>query len=159
MPGTGVSGKNVRGYAWLLLVLMSLFVIRVIAQLHQAWHPVAFLPSFEVWQSGALPYPLLLASQIIIAGCGLRVVRRMFKGAVVPVRKQGKILLVLGGLYFLVMTIRLVIGLMVAPNHFWFGAKLPTFFHLVLAAFLLVLGRFHFLGLGTNALSSTKANV
>ena len=158
MPGNGLRGNNVRGYAWILLGLTSLFVTRVIAQLIQTWHPVAFLPSFEVWQSGALPYPLLLVSQIIITGCCLRVVWRMFKCAVVPLRKKGRIMFVLGGLYGLVMSIRLVIGLMVAPNHFWFGATLPTVFHFVLAAFLLVYARFHLSGLETTISHPQKAN-
>jgi hypothetical protein len=135
--------SEVRRFAWILLVLTGLFVFRVVAQLIQVWHPVAFLPSFETWQSGAFPYPLLLGFQVTIVGLCLRVVWRMFRGAMLLVQKKGKILLYLGGLYIGVMGIRLVVGLTVAPDHFWFGARLPTLFHFVLAAFLLAYGRFH----------------
>lgn len=38
------------------------------------------------------------------------------------------------------MAIRLVVGLTIAPAHVWFGATVPTLFHLVLAAFVLACG-------------------
>lgn len=125
------------------MLLTCLFLFRVIAQLIQVRHPVPFLPSFEVWQSGAVPYPLLVAAQLVLLGLCLRIVGRMFRGAVVPVPKTGKVLWYLGGVYFVTMSIRLILGLTVAPDHFWFGATLPTVFHLVLATFLLIYGRFH----------------
>lgn len=145
MFGIGQRVGAVRQYAWILLILSSLFVFRVMAQLTQAWHPVPFLPSFEVWQSGALPYPLLLSAQMVILVFCIRIVWRMFRKAVVPVQKKGKMLWYLGGMYFVTMSLRLVLGLTMAQDHFWFGATLPTIFHLVLATFLLVYGRFHFL--------------
>ncbi|MDE0207469.1 MAG: hypothetical protein OXP66_15765, partial [Candidatus Tectomicrobia bacterium] len=56
----------------LTLVVMSmltaLFVLRVCAQLVQALYPVGWIPEFEAWQSGVLPYPVLLASQFGIIG-------------------------------------------------------------------------------------------
>jgi len=137
-------GENrVRLFAWVLSILTGLFVFRLVAQLIQVWYPVAFLPSFEAWQSGALPYPLLFVSQVTIAGLCVRVVWRMFKDTVVPAYKKGTILLHLGGLYAGVMSIRLFVALTVAPEHFWFSARLPTIFHFVLAAFIFVYGRFH----------------
>ncbi len=146
MPEKRKRNDWVLGNAWILLILTGLFVFRVVAQLTQAWHPVAFLPSFKIWQSGALPYPILLMFQIGILAVCLRIVWRMFQGVVVAVPKKGRILLYLGGLYLTAMGIRLIIGLTVAPGHFWFGAILPTIFHLVLSAFMLVYGRFHVLG-------------
>ena len=146
MSGNRRRTGRVQGYAWTLLILTGLFGFRVGAQLIQVWHPVAFFPSFDAWQSGALPYQLLLLFQVGILGICLRIVYRMFKGAVVPVQKKGKNLLYLGGLYLSVMGIRLLIGLTVAPDHFWFGAVLPTVFHFVLAAFMLVYGQYHVSG-------------
>jgi len=139
-------GVESRGTAWILLCLTVLFVFRVVAQMIQFWHPYPVLPSFEAWQSGAVPYSLLLSVQVVIVGCCLRIIWRLFKGCVVPETKMGKIWLSIGGMYFLVMCIRLILGFTVAPDHFWFGAKLPTMFHFVLAAFLLVYGRFHVTG-------------
>jgi hypothetical protein len=130
-------------YAWTLFGLTILFTFRVVAQLLQVFHPVAVLPSFETWQSGALPYPMLLMFQVAILWVCLRIVWRMFNGMVVAVPKKGQILLYLGGLYLAVMAIRLMLGLTVAPDHFWFGAVLPTLFHFVLAIFMLVYGWYH----------------
>ena len=138
-------GKSQR-YALTLLVLTVLFTFRVVAQLLQVFYPVAVLPSFEVWQSGALPYPILLMFQVAILWVCLQIVWRMFKGVVVAVPKKCRILLCLGGLYLVVMGIRLMIGLTVAPDHFWFGAVLPTLFHFVLATFMLVYGWYHVSG-------------
>ena len=52
-------------------------------------------------------------------------------------------LLVIGWFYFGLMGIRLIVGLTIAPDHYWFSARLPTVFHMVLASFILVYGRFH----------------
>lgn len=138
--------NSARWFALALFMLTGLFMFRVVAQLIQVWHPVAVLPSFEVWQSGALPYPILLMFQVAILWVCLQIVWRMFKGVVVAVPKKGRILLYLGGLYLVVMGIRLMIGLTVAPDHFWFGAVLPTIFHFVLATFMLVYGWYHVSG-------------
>ena len=134
-------------------------MLRVVAQLIQVWHPVAVLPSFEVWQSGALPYPILLMCQVAILWVCLRIVWRMFKGVVVAVPKKGRILLYLGGVYLVVMGIRFLIGLTVAPDHFWFGAVLPTIFHFVLAIFILVYGWYHLSGDSPSNRIPHEANV
>ena len=135
------SGRRIsHPYGWLLLGLLLLFFLRVAAQPNS---PVTSLPPFETWQSGAVPYPLLVSLQLIIlVACG-RVVWSFLSGTVVPSGKKGRLLLIVGWIYFIVMGLRLLIGLTVAPDHFWFGAVVPTFFHLVLACFLLVSGSFH----------------
>ena len=129
------SGRRIsHPYGWLLLGLLLLFFLRVAAQPNS---PVTSLPPFETWQSGAVPYPLLVSLQLIIlVACG-RVVWSFLSGPVVPSGKNGRLLLVLGWVYFVAMGIRLLIGLTVAPNHFWFGAIVPTLFHLVLASSVL----------------------
>ena len=129
-----------------LTVLLLLFCLRVVAQLLQAWSPVAWLPPFSVWASGALPYWLLVVCQVFIIMACARVTWRVHAGLIVPSVATGKILLILGSLYFGLMCLRLIIGLTVATDHYWFSARLPTFFHLVLAGFVLVYGWFHFRG-------------
>jgi hypothetical protein len=129
-----------------LTILLLLFCCRVFAQLLQAWSPVEALPPFEAWASGAIPYWLLVTSQVMIIVACVRVIWRLHRGVIVPSMKTGKILLVLGGIYAGLMSGRLIIGLTVATDHFWFSARLPTFFHLVLAGFVLVYGWFHFWG-------------
>jgi len=132
-----------RRYGYGLAVLFALFCFRVAAQLVQKLSPVEFLPPFDAWQSGALAYEALLFFQVLIlAGC-LKVVLAFLKESVAPAPRTGKICLALGGLYFSVMIFRLVAGLTFAPDHPWFGARIPTFFHLVLASFILLWGHFH----------------
>jgi hypothetical protein len=132
-------------YAFVLLMLTGLFGFRVVAQLVQAWHPVEFLPPYSVWHSGALPYGLLVGVQGVILAACLRIVWGVFKGTLAPSRQKGKILFPLGTIYLLAMCTRLLVGLTIAPDHYWFGATLPTVFHLVLASFLILYGRFHYI--------------
>jgi len=135
--------KLARRYTLALLVLTGLFAFRVVAQLIQVWYPVEFLPAFERWHSGALPYGLLVGVQGVILVACLRVVWRIFKGTIAPSTKKGKILFALGIIYLLGMCARLIVGLTIAPDHYWFGAIMPTVFHLVLASFVVLYGRFH----------------
>ncbi len=130
-------------YAVVLATLMGLFTFRVIAQLIQFVDPVSFLPPYTTWHSGALPYGVLLMTQGVILALCLRIVWSVFKGTVVASRQKGTILLGIGVIYLISMGVRLMIGLTIASDHFWFGAMLPTFFHIVLASFLIVYGRFH----------------
>lgn len=139
------------GYVAVLAGLWLLFCFRVIAQLLQVWRPVPFLPPFDTWTSGAVPYWLLVVAQVVILAVGLRVILRLSQGVVRPSATTGTLLLVLGGLYFGAMWARLLIGLTVAPDHFWFGATLPTLFHLVLASFILIYGQFHRTGASVGA--------
>lgn len=132
-----------RGYALVLSVLAALFVFRVAAQLIQFWHPMEVLPPFEAWHSGALPYGMLLAAQGAIGSLCGRIIWRLYQGGIPQSTKKGKWLLYLGSLYLVVMSIRLVLGLTIASQHAWFGATLPAFFHLVLAMFVILYGRYH----------------
>ncbi len=135
--------RNLHQYALSLLILSGLFAFRVIAQLIQFVYPVSFLPSYAAWHSGALSYGVLLLTQGVILAVCLRVVWRVFQGTVVASRQKGNMLLALGLIYLVSMCIRLMIGLTIASDHFWFAAMLPTLFHIVLASFLIVYGRCH----------------
>ncbi|MDH4237778.1 MAG: hypothetical protein OEV17_11080 [Nitrospira sp.] len=132
-----------RVYAAILTSLLLLFCFRVGAQLLQFWFPVGFLPPFDSWESGALPYGLLCLSQAIIILVCTRVIWRLYGGRIIPSPRIGGVLLVIGWFYFGLMGIRLIVGLTIAPDHYWFSARLPTVFHMVLASFILVYGRFH----------------
>ena len=135
--------KSARRYALVLWILTVLFCFRVVAQLVQVWYPVEFLPAFDRWHSGALPYHWLVATQGMILGMCLLIVWHLFNNRVIPSPKKGRVLVTLGLIYFGGMCIRLLLGTTVASEHEWFGATLPTVFHLVLALFIMVYGRFH----------------
>ncbi|MEX2132075.1 MAG: sterol desaturase family protein [Pseudohongiellaceae bacterium] len=132
-----------KSYRPWLVVLLSLFVFRVVAQLLQLTFPVGFLPPFEDWQSGALPYPILLLSQIAISFYGLAMIVRMRQNRIKRSSHAGLVYLTIGGCYFLIMAVRLIAGFSFASEHPWFGQHLPAIFHLVLALFLIVIGLYH----------------
>ena len=135
--------SNTRQYVLSLLILSGLFAFRVIAQFIQFVYPVSFLPAYEAWHSGALPYGILVIAQGIILAVCLRIVWVAYKGTLVASRQKGSILVGLGIVYLLSMCARLIVGLTIGSDHYWFGAILPTIFHIVLASFMIVYGRFH----------------
>ena len=136
--------ESSRDYARLLWLLLALFVIRVIAQPLALLTSAPFLPPFEAWHSGVLPYPALVAAQLLIIAWLAHTASRMSKGSVSPSYRVGVTMLTLGAIYFGVMLMRLVLGLTILSSSRWFSSVLPTVFHLVLSSYLLVYGHFHF---------------
>lgn len=136
--------SDIQFYAVIMTCLLLTFCFRVGAQLLQAFYPVVFLPAFEEWHSGALPYPALVASQALIIILFSTVVWRFRKGTVKVNGTWGKAMLAIGALYFSFMLLRLIAGLTFASGHSWFDATIPTIFHLVLASFILVYGHYHY---------------
>lgn len=124
--------------AWLLVVLALAFLGRVVAQLAQAVAEVAALPPFDDWQSGALPYPVLLATQIAILIGQSAIISGVASGRFRPSPVVRRSLAVFGLLYLGVMIVRLVLGSTALAGDSWFDAILPSIFHLVLASFVLV---------------------
>jgi len=130
-------------YAPWLWLLLGLFVLRVLAQPLALPVNTPLLPRFESWHSGVLPYPVLLLTQLIIVLWLARTSRAFTSGAVVPRAGIGRAAIAFGSVYFLAMVARLLLGATVLADQRWFASPLPTFFHLVLAAFLLLYGHFH----------------
>ncbi|GJL83452.1 MAG: hypothetical protein DHS20C01_30860 [marine bacterium B5-7] len=128
--------------AWLIF-LLTLFVFRVAAQLLQTVHPVTFLPPFDAWQSGTLPYPLLLLAQLMIIALCLRMIIKVRTDTLRVNRKTGLVWLIPGFIYLFVMLFRLTAGLSFAVEHSWLGALIPTIFHLVLASFIISVGLYY----------------
>ena len=135
------ASRKLPPWLWLLL---ALFCFRVLAQWLQSTFSFVFLPPFAAWHSGALPYGVLLLSQLLIIVVMSLVCFKFTQGRVIASRNTGIMLLVFGAIYFLVMLGRLILGLFVLPEHSWFGQILPAVFHLVLAFFVVLVGRFHY---------------
>lgn len=130
-------------YSWLLFLLLSLFCLRVIGQALVAFFRVSFLPPMEEWFSGVLPYPELLASQILIIALFSKICWDFARGRgyfVQPRCLLGIWLLRIGWLYLAMMVTRYVIRMALYPAERWAGGSIPIFFHWILASFLLVLG-------------------
>lgn len=127
---------------WLWL-LAALFVARVIAQPLALLIDRPFLPPFDAWHSGVVPYGVLVATQVAIVAVMCRAAWRMSRSRVAPDRRFGVLMLAAGGVYLVIMLLRLVLGATALSEQPWFARPLPTAFHLVLAGFMLVYGYFH----------------
>lgn len=130
-------------YGIWLWALSGLFTLRVASQLLQLKLDISFLPEFDAWHSGVLPYEFLLLSQLIILSVYCWVAYRFTTLSVQPSALVARVWLLLGCLYMAVMIGRLTIGLSGLSSNPWFSYYLPTFFHFVLAGFMLVVGVFH----------------
>lgn len=127
-----------RTHATVAAVLLSFFVFRVVAQIIQFLAPTPLLPPFEAWHSGTLPFGVLAAIQAaIIIGCAVQIVR-LWLGRARRNPKFGRVLLVVGVVYFLAAVFRLFAGLTFFSEVPFFRASLPAFFHIVLAGLILV---------------------
>ena len=125
-----------------MLALAALFVLRVLAQAVQWAGPVPFLPSFDTWQGSGLPYPALLASQVLIVALLARALVMVRSRSITPATWKHRACFVLGGAYFAAMAFRLAAGLTFLSDVGWFAESLPALFHLVLAAFVLLFGHY-----------------
>lgn len=130
-------------YASWLWILLGFFCFRVSAQLIQSVYNTPFLPPFAAWQSGLLPYWFLVLCQLLIIGLYARVALSFSRGEIQPRLLPGRLLLGLGSVYVLAMIVRYVIRMSLYPDQRWFGGCLPIFFHLILASFLIIWGRYH----------------
>jgi hypothetical protein len=125
----------------MMALLGALFSMRVIGQVLVRYADAGWLPSEEHWQSGLLPYPALLASQVVILlliavatrdtwrGCGWFVMRRP---------PAGRVVRWFGVLYAASMGVRYIVTMTLVSDWRWFGHSIPTAFHLVLATLVLL---------------------
>lgn len=127
---------NSQIYFYALTSLLALFILRVAGQISVAFFNNSFLPPMQYWQSGLLPYPLLLLSQMLIIGLFFKVCLDFKKGEGLlfePNARLGKFLITFASLYISAMMIRFVIQ----------GWSIPVVFHWILATFLFIWGSHH----------------
>ena len=131
-----------RAYAIAVGLLGIAFFGRVAGHIVQFTMPVAFLPPLESFKGSELPDSVLIAAQIAILILFVVVVRRMAAGSRVIALRWTYPTVVLGVIYFLVMAVRLVLGLRILADDKWFAAPIPASFHLVLASALILIGAY-----------------
>lgn len=131
-----------RAYAIAIALLGIAFLGRVVAHIIQITMPVAFLPPLESFKGSELPDPVLLAAQMVILILFVVVARRVAAGGRVIAVRWTYPTIVLGAIYFLVMTARLVLGLTILADDKWFAASIPASFHLVLASAVILIGAY-----------------
>ena len=121
----------------LLWILFLLFACRVLGQILVSAGLAPLLPPMDDWQSGLLPYPLLLASQIAILGLLGVVCAQFSRGQGFFVRRREWMatpLWTVGWIYALGTILRY--GLLRRD-------VIPVVFHIVLASFLLLVAHHH----------------
>lgn len=137
---------DVKTYAVALGILAVAFLGRVLGQWVVSRFGVDFLPPIAEWDSGLLPYPLLLSAQIVILILQFEVSRQLWRGAGLLAARRprlGQGLKWLSIVYFLGMVARYIITMSLFPERRWFGGSIPIVFHWGLAAYLYVLSRYH----------------
>ena len=134
-------------FATASLILGLAFLARVAGQAAQRWWGWGFLPSQDAWQGSSLPFPALFAAQVVILMIIAVATLRMRAGRSIFGRRWVRPVAWFGVLYFAVMAARLAVGILGDAGAFgdgsiaagkWFTAYLPTAFHLVLAAEVLL---------------------
>ena len=129
---------------WSIVVVAGLsaaFLVRVAGQAVQRWFPQGFLPPFDAWQGSGMPYPALLACQVVIlALLGVAICSMVHRAGWLNATGS-RLVIVIGCAYFGLMLARLSLGLTVLGDSAWFTAWISTLLHLSLAAIVVLWGR------------------
>lgn len=129
----------------LLAVLTVLFLGRVLGQALVAFLSVRWLPAMYEWHSGLIPYPILLAIQLIMLVIMFKISGDIWRGAGFFARRQpswSRYLVGFSAIYAAAMVLRYLLTMIFLPEMRWLGGTIPIFFHFVLAAFVFTWGRF-----------------
>ena len=135
-----------QGYACWLWLLTIMLTLRVLGQIVVAWRAPRWLPPMGQWQSGLLPYPVLLLGQAIVLTLLIWISTNFSRGAgifVQPYPGRGRYVVWFACVYFGGMVVRYVVWMYLRPDQRWFGGTIPVIFHCVVAAFLWTFGMYH----------------
>jgi hypothetical protein len=131
-------------WLWLFTILL---VLRVIGQIVVVLYGPRWLPPMHQWQSGLLPYPVLLLGQAVVLTLMVWTCLDFSRGSGVfvdPRRPEmGRFVMVFSYVYFGSMILRYILWMKARPDQRWFGGTIPIVFHCVVAAFLYTFGRYH----------------
>jgi len=140
------SRVHCRRTALTLWTLLALFSLRVAGQALVVFAGVSWLPPLDQWQSGILPYPLLLISQLAILALFVKVCADVSRthgyfASPRPWFRRGA--LWFGYAYFAGMLVRYALHMQFHPQARWIGGTIPIVFHCVLACFIIVFASSH----------------
>lgn len=135
-----------------------IFAGRVAGQLLVTFGIAGPLPPVEEWQSGLLPYPILLASQIAILALMIGVARGW--GPLVRPRPRVSVWTRrFSYLYFGGMIARYLITMVLAPEMRWHHGSIPIAMHLGLAIYLYAFARVIAPPAGSRSSATSSASV
>ena len=138
--------KDPTAYSLYLWLFTGLLVGRVLGQLVVALSRPWWLPPMEQWQSGLLPYPVLLVGQLIVLTLMAWISVDFSRRAgfwIEPRPRLGLAALGWSYLYFGAMIARYIIRMGRRPDQRWLGGTIPIIFHSVVAAFQWTFGTYH----------------
>jgi hypothetical protein len=134
-------------YRLILFACTVLLYLRVAGQIIVVLRAPRWLPPMDQWQSGLLPYPVLLVGQVIVLALMTWISVDFARGYGRFVEPQwphaGAVFMWIGRVYFLGMVVRYVIWMWRRPDQRWLGGTIPIIFHSVVAVFLFSFGRYH----------------
>lgn len=122
-----------------LWLCLSLFVVRVLGQIEVVLLSPAWLPPVGAWESGLIPYSVLLPLQILLIAWMAVVASDHWRGsgyfwvARVTTRRRLKIMALA---YFAIMLLRLLITAAIPPHTLFERGLIPIIAHWDLAAFV-----------------------
>ncbi len=123
---------HTRTDAVVLGILALAFLARVLGQIVVGLFAPSFLPPWQEWESGLLPYPILLLSQLFILAFQLEVSRQLWRGngpLTVPRPAVARWLKWFSLVYFLSMAARYAMTMTIYPERRWLGDVIPIVFH------------------------------
>jgi hypothetical protein len=133
----------VRDALWLFTTLLA---GRVLGQIVVVRRAPRWLPPMERWQSGLLPYPVLLTGQAVVLALMIWI-SFDFSGRagfwVEPHPRVGLAAVWWSCLYAGAMLVRYVVRMVRRPDQRWLGGTIPIIFHTVVAAFQWTFGMYH----------------
>ena len=126
-----------------LAALTTLFALRVVGQLLVLARAPRFLPPMNDWN--LMPYRFLLPIQFAFLVTMTLVSVALFRGgsAEDAPALAGRAAIAFAAVYAAAMVVRYAVRMSRRPGERWFGGTIPIVFHLVLAAFVFVLGGFY----------------
>lgn len=135
---------------FLLSLLTFLLFLRIAGQIIVVLHAPRWLPPMDQWQSGLLPYPVLLLGQAIVLTLMVWISADFVRGSgptMEPRRPAAGLAIVwFSYVYFGGMVVRYVVRMWRRADQRWLGGTIPIVFHSVVAAFLYTFGRYHITG-------------
>ena len=128
--------------AALLWALLALFLLRVVGQMIVALRAPSWLPAMKQWYSGLIPYPALLPIQLVFVAVMAAIASDVGRGTGVFAGagpSWGRFLVGFAVVYAAAMAVRYARWRRTPPE--LRRAWIPIPFHVVLAAFIGVYGR------------------
>jgi hypothetical protein len=132
--------------SYLLWLLTALLTLRVVGQFLVVLFKPTWLPPMNQWQSGLVPYRVLLPCQIVVLILMSWAAADFSRGSgpfVEPRWSEGWIAVWCGYLYASAMVVRYIVRMVHRPDQRWLGGAIPIVFHTVVAAYLWVFGCYH----------------